>query len=226
MISSPLLGKIRTLTHGFGDRAEPIPSVLKSAWDGPHPQWKQVHGSQCVEVTTLQQECGEADGLYSRLPGVVLGVVTADCVPILMAHRSGNRIASAHAGWRGTQSQIVSVLCEKLKDSGEDLSEWVAALGPAIGPCCFEVEEKLVSTFRTTFSDLPPSLVSPEFRKLDLITINEHLLTKAGVGNIDTMRICTYCLRNEDGTPVFSSYRRDGSGTRQLSLISNSPRAR
>jgi YfiH family protein len=231
---SVLLKKIPGLHHGFGTKSEPVPSSLEPFWTAAHPSWKQVHGIHFIEVSQNHQQCGETDGLVTFQKGIPVAVVTADCVPILLARKTGGAAAAIHAGWRGTYNGAVDEVTRFLRSKGEDLSNWVAAVGPAIGPCCFEVSEELVAQFQKRFSDpfsdpfsnlfvpLSSTLVSPSFRKLDLPAIHKARLQAEGYGAVDLIRGCTVCSRIQ-GEPTFQSYRREKNSARQYSGLVFTP---
>ncbi len=223
-IESSLLREIPNLVHGFGTRKDPVPSVFLSEW-ASKPRWKQVHGVACAEVTSVEQDCGEADALFSQIPQVLVGVQTADCVPILLASRRMPAVAAVHAGWRGTQAKILRALWKKLSELGHRPRDWVAAIGPSIGPCCYEVSEDLARSFEAEFGGGGRPNPVPKFRRLDLPSVNEGELRSLGLVEIEVLRACTFCSREysaqeaSDGSPRFESYRRDGSGGRQWSVI-------
>lgn len=201
------------ILHGFGDRSSPIPVELAQPWEATRPQWKQVHGTACTEVSVSGASCGEVDGLYSRRSGQTVGVVTADCVPVLLARKDGRAVAAVHAGWRGTRARILRRLWERLRTEGESPQDWIAAVGPSIGPCCYQVSEELAADFAKEFG----SRFLPAHRMLDLPAINAEELKQLGLGAVEVLRACTFCTGG--ASPVFHSFRREGSGTRQYSLI-------
>ena len=214
ILESELLKKITGITHGFGTRSEPIPKVFLAQWDTQRPTWQQVHGVNAVEVAEPKQSCGEADALYSRQPGIPIAIMTADCVPILLARASGGAVAAVHAGWRGTEARILTFLWDQLRAQGEKPADWVAAIGPAIGPCCYEVSEDLARSFSEKFGKHPGAVPSP--RHLDLPAINAAELRSLGMKDVEILRHCTRCS-GSDADPTFFSYRREGKGTRQWS---------
>lgn len=214
-LKSSLLSSVKGIAHGFGTSNEPIPQFLGQLWNTARPIWKQVHGIDCAHVRSPQQSCGQVDGLYSQEKGIPIGIATADCVPLLFTHRKGQMVAAVHAGWRGTRAHITSQLLKNLKSLGQDPQDWVVAIGPAIGPCCYEVSEELAAEFEQEFSALGKGVAVPEFRKLDLPGIHQAELRQLGFAEVDLLRYCTRCSSN----PAFHSYRRDGGGTRQYSVI-------
>jgi YfiH family protein len=220
-IRSQILDAIPNIQYGFGTRQAPIPAHLKEAWEKRKPQWKQVHGIACCEITTAHQEANDADALWTQVPGQWVGVVTADCVPILLAHKDGRACAAIHAGWRGTFSKIVRSLAQNMPQLAQQPQEWVACIGPAIGPCCYEVSPELAQDFLTQFSNqMPPEEICPSPHKLDLPKINEALLQRIGVKKIEILRHCTRCTTHPHSKePLFESFRRDANKNRQWSLI-------
>lgn len=215
-VQSELLKQIAGLRHGFGTRSETVPASLEPYWQKSHPSWKQVHGIHSVEVTESHQKCGETDALFTFEKGMPVAVVTADCVPVLLARKNGGAGAAIHAGWRGTFAGAVDTVLKELVNRGEKLSGWVAAIGPAIGPCCYEVSEELISDFARKFSHIDPKILSPSFRKLDLPAIHDYRLKKAGLGEVDLIRACTQCSGGAV-SPTFHSYRRGDKNSRQYS---------
>jgi YfiH family protein len=212
-IQSLLLSKVPGLAHGFGTSEEPVSAQILPAWNALKPTWKQVHKADVARVNYPHQNCGEVDALWTAEFGLPISVVTADCVPILLARKDGKAVAAVHAGWRGTRAHILSTLWEKLKAEGESPSEWVAAVGPAIGPCCYEVSEEIANDFEQEFAAYGKGLAVPKHRILDLPAINAKELEKIGVAQVDLLRHCTRC------NDAFHSYRREGGGTRQYSSI-------
>jgi len=222
VFKSELLSGIPGLCHGFGSRDEPISKEMAHIWSESLPRWKQVHGTACTEVDSAQQNCGEVDALFTFKTGLPIAVVTADCVPILLAKKSAKKldgaVAAVHAGWRGTLAGIVRVLGDALIARGEVLSEWVAAVGPSIGPCCYEVSEELAQNFKRVFDPRFGSLAVPCYRTLDLPAMNEAELRSIGIGEVELIRACTRCS-GSPGNEIFHSFRREGGGTRQYSMI-------
>lgn len=215
---SNLLRKIPGIAHGFGTRSDPVAIPVMKSWLANRHEWKQVHGNNIVEVIERNQKCGDTDGLLTKTKNPI-GVVTADCIPILLARKDGQAVAALHAGWRGTKAKIAEKFIQKITALGQKPDEWVAALGPCIGPCCYEVSEELILDFKKTFSYQDPDLINPSTRKLDLQAVNYHELERLGVKDFDLIDNCTYCDLDDKGAR-FHSFRREGEGTRQYSIIS------
>ena len=214
-MKSQLLTTIPGIAHGFGTRLEELPAEFQAAWTEKKAIWKQTHGVSCARIESPGQLCGDADALYSRAQDIPVAVMTADCVPVLLAKKDGSYVAAIHAGWRGTRAHILSELWKKLEKEGEKAENWAAAIGPSIGPCCYEVSEELAEDFLKEFG----ALAVPTHRHLDLPAINQAELHKIGIQEVDLLRACTKCTM-QDGDFRFHSYRREGGGTRQWSVIS------
>jgi YfiH family protein len=215
-LQSSLLEAVPHVRHSFGTAAELIPAVFQSMW-ATRPQKTQVHSADLCEVTERGQTCGSADGLYSRSPEIPITVGHADCVPILLARRDGGMVAALHGGWRGIFAGIISAFGSRLAALGETAPQWVAAVGPAIGPCCYEVDEELTVRFEARFPHIPASVVRPEFRRLDLAAIADHELKELGIAQVQKLSMCTHCNRADDSSFRFRSYRRGDRGPQQQS---------
>ena len=169
----------------------------------------QVHGARVEEAQPLGlvspgTRYPACDGLVTSERGLALMLVTADCLPIALARTNGGqRLAVLHAGWRGLLAGIaaagVNALCGKA----------VAAIGPGIGPCCYEVDEEVAAPFRYRFGDE----VVPEGH-LDLPLAAELALREAGVTEIERSPHCTACEPE-----LFFSHRRDQGRTGRQGVV-------
>jgi YfiH family protein len=176
---------------------------------------RQVH---CADVYVASRvvddaEWPEADIAIGGDPSVALSVRVADCVPVLLADRQGPAVAAVHAGWKGTAAGAVMVavraLTSRFNTRPEDV---VAAIGPSIGACCYEVGPDVAAHFSahpeasTWFSDAPRP-------HLDLWRANRDQLLRAGVpaAQIHVSALCTF-----DHPALFHSYRRDGNQAGRL----------
>ncbi|AKU91041.1 peptidoglycan editing factor PgeF [Vulgatibacter incomptus] len=174
----------------------------------------QVHGSR---VLVLGADAPippgeEADAILAAAPGLAVAIRTADCVPILLADPRTGRVAAVHAGWRGTEAGIAAEAVRALAELGSAPSELIAAIGPAIGPCCYEVSSELADRFVRLAG---PEVV--EGRRLDLILINRLQLRAAGIpeASIEQVGGCTSC----DDSRFFSHRRDAGRTGRHLSFV-------
>lgn len=168
------------------------------------PLWlSQVHSNRCIKTDGVLGD-HEADAITTEHVGVVLAVMVADCVPILLAKKDGSRIAAVHAGWRGLAD---GVLAETLKGRNGD---WLAWLGPAIGPCHYEVGPELIEQFDDAGA----------FQKrngswfMDLHGEARRQLGSLGIEDVSSDPGCTYCDEEK-----YFSYRRDGLTGRMVALI-------
>ena len=139
----------------------------------------------------------DTDGLVTAQAGLGLCCFTADCVPILLADPVHKVVGAVHSGWRGTIGKIGANAVEKMVALGASRETIYAAIGPSIGPCCFEVGPEVQREFDRAFGKAlssPPSSRKEHFM-VDLWTANEQVLLGAGVGKnrIFTAKICTFC---------------------------------
>jgi YfiH family protein len=219
---SPLLRNVPNISHGFGSKSDPVPNTVLKTWVDGRPTWNQVHGAGIATIIRKNQNCGDVDALITKTTNPI-AVVSADCVPILLAKKDGSMVAAVHAGWRGTRARILQKLSEELGTQGEDLKDWVAAVGPAIGKCCYEVSEEMIEDFIKAFPEIDADLITPSFRKLDLAAINAHELHRLGISGVDMLDLCTYCTIDMKKGPKFHSFRREGAGVRQWAVITRKP---
>jgi YfiH family protein len=186
---------------------------------------KQVHGARVALVVagTVPERVAatEADVVVTAVPGAVVGVYTADCVPILIADDDG-RVAAAHAGWRGTVTGVAAAAVEALVSIGAHRERLRVALGPSICARCFEVGEEVAAEFEAVVPEAVLRFTGAR-PHVDLWAANVRLLVAAGVAPdaIDASPPCTMCEVER-----FFSYRRDGGNIGQhLSFIVAQARA-
>lgn len=169
---------------------------------------KHVHGTKVWRVGEPLPEPPEFDGLVCDRPGPVLGAFAADCVPILFADPVGRVCGAAHAGWRGVLGGVAPAVIERMRECGSHAADIRVALGPSIGPCCFEVGAEVVTAFRDRMGELPGLVVAgPHKDHLDLRVALVWSLAQAGVlpAHVDAEPLCTKCNPRR-----YFSYRRDG----------------
>jgi YfiH family protein len=238
ILESPLLGGF---AHGFttrrgGTSTGPYRSMNLGGAVGDDPRrveenWarlrratrlafarvRQVHGDRVVPAERCTPPGEEADGVVSAAAGVAACVSVADCVPVLLADPRSGAVAAIHAGWRGTLAGAAAAGVRALGTwHGSRPDEMLAAIGPAIGPCCYEVAPDLAARFR---SEIGPGTgnPSPGQPRVDLWLASVAVLRRAGLDRhrIHVLGRCTSC---EEAT--FFSHRRDaGCSGRQVGFI-------
>lgn len=212
------------IPHGFGSFPEPVPSEFREAWEKLKPRFKQVHGTRVSWFGEAEESVGEADGFFTDSPGLFAGVVTADCVPVLFARKDGKAVGAVHAGWRGMIGRILPRAVEGIRERGDSPSDWIAAIGPSIGACCFEVDEELSGRFVSEFQGImETSLIRPSFRHLDLSRIARDELAASGLNHIDFIQVCTRCAQDDSGAFRLHSHRRSPGAGRQVSVVRRIP---
>lgn len=206
------------LVHAFGTRQS-------ERWT--HRQGRtwvhQIH-SNLVHRATEPGYVADGDALVTNLPGLLLEIRTADCLPVLLVDPVRRVVGIAHAGWRGTVSGIAARTVERMvAEFGSQVSDIQAALGPSIGPCCFEVGPEVAVQFQPSAVRRPEHrllaeaadscLTSSERVTVDLPQANKTQLFDAGLapGAIFQASSCTMCHPQQ-----FHSYRRDRAQSGRL----------
>lgn len=223
-----------TRQNGLGSRNNGIKSA--SDWEavadafgiGPDrvATVNQVHGETIVNVDMQNyrsMRSTQADAMITKAAGIALGVETADCVPVLLFDPAAPAVAAVHAGWRSTVKKIVQKAVIRMRgEFGSDPARMIAAIGPAIGPECYEVDEPVMGPVREAFA-FWKEVTSPRGKDrwgLDLVTANKIELAQAGLagGNIHAVGLCTSCRKD-----LFYSFRAEGRTGRMLSVIMIKP---
>lgn len=225
-LQSPLLRQAG-FPHGFFDRRG---GVSSPPWDSSARALgvtverlyvlSQVHGTACrvVSGAEAREEVLRAAGdvLLSRAPGVACGVRTADCVPVLVADERSGAVAAIHSGWRGTVANVTRAAVAALRGLAGHEAALVAAIGPHIQACCFEVGDDVAAELAACSRVGEACVLRGEGRpRVDLRRIVRAQLEAEGVSAIDDVMGCTVCEPAR-----FHSYRRDGAKSgRMLSAI-------
>jgi YfiH family protein len=182
------------LTAGTGDDPGRVAENRRRACDELGLDASRLSFNRQVHSPTVHRAGGRGepgDGLWSDEPGQPMVAFSADCLPIAIARRDGvRRLAVVHAGWRGLAEGVVAEAAAALG------GETAAVIGPAIGPCCYEVGEEVSALFD---DDLTAA------RHLDLWTAAERALRRAGVATVERLDLCTRCHPE-----LFFSHRRSG----------------
>lgn len=189
---------------------------------------KQVHGSQVRVVTEQEKGRGaldygsaleDTDALITNIPGLVLTSYHADCVSILILDPNKKAIGVAHAGWRGTVDKIGIKTLQKMQEVyGSQLQDFLIAIGPSIGPCCFEVDEKVLLPWKENFpywQEITKPVGSNKWL-IDLWETNKREFLELGVieKNIAVTDLCTSCR-----TDLFFSYRAEKGRTGRMAAL-------
>jgi YfiH family protein len=191
---------------------------------------EQVHGNRVTVVTQDDKGAGResladvlpgADGLVTGEAGICLAALYADCVPLYFYDPEHRAIGMAHAGWRGTVGQIGANVVETMtREFGSRPHRLLAAIGPSIGSCCYEVGEQVVEEVRQTIVKLEVedhgTILQPrgdDKFMLDLQQLNRQIMIKAGIlpSNIEITGLCTGCRTDE-----FYSHRRENGSTGRM----------
>lgn len=222
------------LNLGFTDRDAPdavlrnrarFLTSIASAPLGRQALWglvtlKQMHSAlvrRVGRVDIAERASLWGDGLLTDEPGVLLGIQTADCLPVLIADRRKRAVGAFHAGWRGTLKGIVERGVASMgREFGSAPEDLIAAIGPGIGQCCFAVGEEVRALFRARYA-YADELFSGDTRlSLDLVEANRRQLLTAGLTQdaIFTLDACTSCRTHE-----FFSYRAERGKTGRLMAV-------
>jgi polyphenol oxidase len=168
----------------------------------------------------------EGDGLITDVPGVLLAVGTADCVPVLVVDAEKRVVGAFHAGWRGTVARIVEQgVAMMTAEYGLRVEDLVAAVGPSIGGCCYSVGEEVRAEFAARFGyaeRLFDRAAGDGAMRLDLWDANRRQLLDAGLGEdrISMVGECTACARDADGALRYFSHRGEkGVAGRMLNVV-------
>jgi hypothetical protein len=221
-VTIPALSQISGLVHGFGRRhadefvedkdATRARFRLALETEGRLLLLHQTHGTVLHHAPWEGRP--EGDGSLASAEGFLLGIETADCLPILLVDPVRRVIAAVHAGWRGTAAGIAARAVEAMIDLGSRAADLVAALGPCIGACCYEVGPEL----RDSFGELAHEVLcrrGGEREHLDIQKANRLMLRARGVTQIHEVAECTACHPQH-----YYSYRRDGrGGGRMISFV-------
>jgi YfiH family protein len=262
------LAKLPWLVHGFSTRVggvsklegKPVLNLGFTEWDSRdnvkenRRRLQAALGAQGFKLISLLQfhsdaialfeaaptEPSRADASVTKIPGLLLAVQTADCVPILLVDPKNRAVAAVHAGWRGTLARIVEKAIGRMQmQFGSRPAELFAAVGPAIGGCCYEVGTEVAAAFSGQFSNateffdelrtgdepnplqwlnmMPPGHQPPPKKVLlDLRKANRFQLEAAGVpaANIFVSDLCTGCNRDR-----LFSYRKEGAQSGRMMAV-------
>ena len=214
------LANVRGLVHGFGQRVagprETARAAARTAWESAGNVFflRQVHGA--TVATPPWTEPPEADASQTGEAGVLLAIETADCLPVLIVDPLRRRVAAAHAGWRGTAARVAQEAVRSLVSAGSKPADLLVALGPSIGPCCYEVGADVEEAFGPSGARFFVPGLSGR-KHVDVVAANRAQIEEASVppAQIESVNLCTRCRAD-----LFFSYRRDGANAgRMISVV-------
>lgn len=218
-----LTSEVIPVRHFFGTRNTPagLPAHIQLGHITSGPQefpamvaLKQIHSTRVVVIHTdrglgpLEQT--EGDALVTDQPETLVVVRTADCVPVLLVDKTRGVVGAIHAGWRGAVAGIVAETIRAcVEEFGAKPEQMQMAIGPSIGPCCYEVDEQVMNPLRSRYPAWPGVLRETTEGKgvLDLKQLIHHQIRASGVPDSQIGRVdhCTHCRSD-----LFYSYRREG----------------
>ncbi|MCZ8511244.1 peptidoglycan editing factor PgeF [Paenibacillus filicis] len=191
---------------------------------------EQVHGKEIQVVTREYRGAGRTsreealqnkDGFVTNEPGIILHALFADCVPLLFFDPVRKAAGLAHAGWKGTVLQIAKATVETMSAAyGSKPRDILAAIGPSIGACCYEVDDGVISRVDKIAAELPVYVEEPFYVSkgngkymLNLQQLNRQIMIKAGIlpSNIECTGLCTSCR-----TELFYSHRKENGKTGRM----------
>lgn len=222
---SPVPYRGLNLGDHVGDQASCVASNRRQLQNmipgNKQPIWlRQVHGSGVVAAHRVVPGAPpEADAAWTDQTGVACGVLTADCLPIVLAAADGSQVAAIHAGWRGLAAGVIEATLAAMPRTAVDMLVW---FGPAIGPCCYEVGAEVREAFVTAQGNdadryFIPGHAQGKFHA-DLYGLATLRLHRAGIKSIKGGDQCTACDAHN-----YFSHRRDGQTGRMATLVTLLP---
>lgn len=211
---------------GAGDAPDVVLAnrqILRKYLPG-EPCWlKQVHGTDVVDADDPQTfgpgcQVPQADAAVTAVPGRVLAILTADCLPVVMGDEQGRVLGAAHAGWRGLAGGVLEATLKRMQAASPHAKGWRAWVGPGIGPSAFQVGDEVRRAFIDEDAQMGPLFVKDPMVHgkwfADLAGLAHWRLTRMGIRQIELSGLCTV----SDSKNRFFSYRRDGQTGRMATL--------
>lgn len=200
--------------------------ILSNDINAPLENWvvaEQVHSNEIAHITRNEQGLGATshdnaiagkDGIYTDEKGIMLAALYADCVPLFFYSSDAQRVGIAHAGWKGTTKDIAGEMIQIWQKDGISPQDIVTAIGPSIGKCCYEVDDKVIDSVKQVVGASENFYTQNDNGKyqLDLKAVNKRLFVKAGIKeeNIFVSNYCTSC------SDLFFSHRSDKGKTGRM----------
>lgn len=165
----------------------------------------QTHSADVVAVTAPFSQPPEADGIVTRTPGLALGILTADCMPVLFADTQAGVVGAAHAGWKGARDGILEATLDAMEELGASRAQITGVIGPSISQRAYEVGPEFFDRFMEDDPDNSRFFAggARDRMQFDLISYGLARMRSAGIGTADWTGHCTYSDPNR-----FFSYRR------------------
>jgi polyphenol oxidase len=183
----------------------------------------QVHSATALVATGpwRDAERPHADGVATSTPGLLLGILTADCAPVLFADREAHVVGAAHAGWKGALGGVTDSVIAQMESLGADRSRIVAAIGPCIARASYEVDDGFAKAFEAEDPANERFFVDGKsgHRQFDLEGYVAHRLAAAGIGRVEAMGIDTYANEEHWFSYRRATHRGEADYGRQISLI-------
>jgi polyphenol oxidase len=205
------------LPHGFSTREEPALGALLPG--ASLVLARQVHSPQVVTVAApWRGDPPEADALVTATPGLLLGIVTADCAPVLLADRAAGIVGAAHAGWRGAVAGVIGNTLAAMIALGARREDIVAAIGPTIAQASYEVDDALRCCFPGDAEQYFAAGRSGHWQ-FDLPGYVADRLRAAGIAAIEDLAMDTYSQPDQFYSFRRATHRGEPTGGRQISVI-------
>jgi YfiH family protein len=178
----------------------------------------QAHGSCCIVVDWQTESDTEVDAMVTRVPGIAIGILTADCAPILLFDKRHQAIGAIHAGWRGAVSGVIESTIQKMVELGSDPQNIVAAVGPCIAKESYEVDDDFKRNFRGKGDCF--SLINSQLH-FDLPKYCQNRLIESGLSenNVEAVNIDTYTDQKNYFSYRFANKNNGGICGRNISAI-------
>lgn len=209
-------GVLSGLPHGFSGREGlEAQDIMPGA---PLVRLRQIHSADVVIMREVGGDVRQGDAMVTDRRGIMLGVVTADCAPVLLADQAAGIVGAAHAGWRGARAGVIENTVQAMESLGARRGSIAAAIGPTIAQCSYEVDPEFRARFDAEDGTFFQSGKDDRLQ-FDLPSYVAHRLRSTGITRIEDLALDTYA----DATR-FCSYRRathlgEPTDGRQLSVI-------
>jgi YfiH family protein len=192
--------------------------------DGQLVTLYQIHSAEAVTVSEPWDIARnpKADAMVTNRPGIALGILAADCAPVLLCDREAGVIGAAHAGWNGALSGVIDSVLDAMERLGASTDRIRAAVGPCIGQACYEVGPEFEARFRAADADNARFFVASQrddHWQFDLPAYVGHRLRQAGVQSPEILGACTYTREDEFFSYRRATHRKEPDYGRQLSAI-------